>query len=235
MPPFYQIQNAILKVSCEAQVLIPTIPIVRSEEKLLSELVLCILSSQDKYEIALAAVKELRLKKILQKVITATNTVEIRHNIETILHYPIAFESTGKTYKRRLRFFVKKTNYIVLTLENIYLKGLTIRKILNQDSSAVEPRKKIMKHSYGLGPKQASMFLRNIGYNTDLAVLDKHVIDYMKLVGLISSSITTISSYSTYIKTEKKLQFYSKHLNLSLFHLDLAIWITMRNLRYSKI
>lgn len=232
MTSVFKIQDTVLRVSNEAQSIIPTIPIVRDENKLLSELVLCILSSQEKYEVALAVIKELRKQNALRVPKNKTEFSEIKSQVKSTLQKPVEYKSHQRSYTRRLRFFVKKTKYIIDTIENIYLNDLTIHDILRQEECIQETRKNIINYSYGLGPKQASMFLRNIGYHTEFAVLDKHVIDYMKLMGLTKVSETNFSSISTYQKMEMKLKAYAESFNLSLMHLDLAIWTTMRTLKY---
>src|SRR5436190_4548778 len=179
MTSVFKIHDTVLEVSYEAKILIPEIRFVRSENKLLSELALCILSSQEKYEVALAVMKEFRKQNVLRIPKNKTEFREIKSSIKFILKKRFSFLLNGKEYSRRLRFFVKKAHYIVATIENIYMNNLTIKKILKSEDCAQEARKNIIKYSYGLGPKQASMFLRNIGYYADFAVLDKHVIEYM--------------------------------------------------------
>lgn len=228
----FKIQDTILKVSYEAQSIVPTMPVLRSENKLLSELILCIMSSQEKYEVALAIMKELRKHNVLRVPKNKTEFGEIKLLVKYILQKPVEYKSNEQTYSRRLRFFVKKSQYITNTIENIYLNDMTIREILRQEDGIHETRKNIIKYSCGLGPKQASMFLRNIGYHSEFAVLDKHVIDYMRLIGLASVSETSFSNITTYQKMEVKLKSYAESFNLNLLHLDLAIWTTMRTLKY---
>lgn len=232
MTSLFKIHDTILKVSHEAQSIVPTIPVVRSENKLLSELILCILSSQEKYEVALAIMKELQKQHVLRVPKNKTEFKEIKLQLKYILQNPVEYKSNEQNYSRRLRFFVKKTKYIIDTIESIYLNNMTIREILQLEDCILETRKNIIKFCSGLGPKQASMFLRNIGYHTEFAVLDKHVIDYMRLIGLTSVSETSFSNITTYQKMEVKLKSYADSFNLNLLHLDLAIWTTMRTIKY---
>jgi N-glycosylase/DNA lyase len=232
MTSVFKIHDTVLKVSYEAQSILPTMPVVRSENKLLSELVLCILSSQEKYEVALAVMKELRKHNALRVPKNKTEFKEIKSQVKSTLKNPVDYKLNEQSYSRRLRFFLKKAQYIIATIENIYLNDLTIKEILRQEDCIQETRKNIINYSYGLGPKQASMFLRNIGYYTEFAVLDKHVIDYMKLMGLTTVSEASFSNISAYQKIEMQLKSYAESFNLSLLHLDLAIWTTMRTLKY---
>lgn len=227
----FKIHDTVLQVSYEAQTLMPEMPVINSENKLLSELVLCILSSQEKYEVALAMMKSLRKENILRIPKNKSEFREIKSEIKSTLKNPVCFKSNEKEYSRRLRFFVKKTEYIIDTLENIYLNDLTIKTILKQEDCIQETRKNIINYSYGLGPKQASMFLRNIGYHSEFAVLDKHVIDFMRILGLTCITDNSFSNLTSYQKIETKLKSYADTYNVNLLHLDLAIWTTMRTLK----
>lgn len=231
MTSIFKIHDTVLKVSYEAKFLVPEMPVIRSEDKLLSELVLCILSSQEKYEVALGIMKSLRKENSLRIPRNKSEFKEIKKDIRNTLKKPVQFISNEKEYSRRLRFFVKKGQYIIDTLENIYLKGLTIREILKQEDCIQETRKNIISYSCGLGPKQASMFLRNIGYHSEFAVLDKHVIDYMRMMGLTRITENNFSSMTSYQKIETKLKSYADTYHVNLLHLDLAIWTTMRTLK----
>ncbi|VVB53828.1 putative N-glycosylase/DNA lyase [uncultured archaeon] len=75
--------------------------------------------------------------------------------------------------------------------------------------------------------KQASLFLRNIYYTENLAILDTHVIRYMELQGLHQGFKKYITK-NQYIVYEKKLSAYADSLNKSLAKLDVAIWVVMR-------
>jgi len=156
---------------------------------------------------------------------------EIKLEITTTLKKPVCFKSNEKEYSRRLRFYVKKAEYIIDTLENIYLNNLTINGILKQKDCIQETRKNIISYTSGLGPKQASMFLRNIGYHSEFAVLDKHVIDYMRIMGLTCVTDTNFSNIAAYQKIETKLKSYADTYNVNLLHLDIAIWTTMRTIK----
>lgn len=232
MTSIFKLHDTVLKVSTEAKLIYPSIPVVRDESKLLSELVLCILSSQEKYEVALAAIRELKKEKVFDNPKPNIAIGVIKDKINNILQKPFEFEIDNKQYLRRLRFYSKKAQYIISTIENIYSNDLTIKKILLMGNCTNETRKTIISYSSGLGPKQASMFLRNIGYYTEYAVLDKHIIDYMRLMGLTTESKSSFSNIALYQQVEKKLKTFAESLNINLLHLDLAIWTTMRTLKY---
>jgi N-glycosylase/DNA lyase len=85
-----------------------------------------------------------------------------------------------------------------------------------------------MKSAIGIGPKQASLFLRNIGYTDELAILDKHVLAYMGISGLAVNLKKAVNSLKGYKDLENILQTHARKFGLSLGYVDQAIWIVMR-------
>ena len=71
-----------------------------------------------------------------------------------------------------------------------------------------------MSATLGIGPKQSSLFLRNIGYAQDLAILDSHVMTYMKLMDLTPTRMKDVSKLATYEDVEERLAGYSHRLNV---------------------
>jgi thermostable 8-oxoguanine DNA glycosylase len=91
MTSIFKIHDTVLEVSYEAQNLVPAIPLVTSENKLLSELVLCILSSQEKYEVALAVMKAFRKQNVLRIPKNKIEFREIKSEIKSTMKKPVAF------------------------------------------------------------------------------------------------------------------------------------------------
>jgi N-glycosylase/DNA lyase len=73
----------------------------------------------------------------------------------------------------------------------------------------------------GLGYKEASHFLRNIGY-ADYAILDFHIIDVLSGSGLIARPKTL--SAKRYVEIEDVLKGLGKRLGLDMAELDLYLW-----------
>jgi N-glycosylase/DNA lyase len=71
----------------------------------------------------------------------------------------------------------------------------------------------------GLGWKESSHFLRNMGFR-DFGILDTHVVSFMHRHGLVKSIPKTLSSKKTYFELEEKLKGISKKLNISMAELD---------------
>lgn len=211
--------------------LMPKAPVIKNENERLAELVLCIISSQEKFEVAAGAVGQLKRENALRAPRNERDLALIRSQISRILASPITFAYKNKSYSRRLRFFGNKSQQVFDTLGNIYHGGLTIGKILDGKQCAQETRKNVIDYCSGIGPKQASMFLRNIGYCSDFAILDKHVIDFMKILGLTWKPKSSPATLSAYRQIEENLIDYATANNVRMLHLDIAIWVTMRMVR----
>jgi len=79
----------------------------------------------------------------------------------------------------------------------------------------------LVKNVKGLGFKEASHFLRNIGYS-DYAIIDFHIIDLLVKNKMISKP--KILNKTKYLEIEKVLSKLAAKLNLKLDELDLYLW-----------
>ncbi len=73
----------------------------------------------------------------------------------------------------------------------------------------------------GFGYKEASHFLRNIGFK-DVAIIDRHISRFLMEKGLLRQ-VKTITP-KVYLEAEKALEHLAKELNLTLGELDLYIF-----------
>jgi N-glycosylase/DNA lyase len=122
-----------------------------------------------------------------------------------------------------VRFKNHKTAYI-LEARNAFLeKGISIRGILNRCGSVQGMREWIAGNIKGLGYKEASHYLRNIGMGEDLAILDRHIVRNMHNLGLISAVPNSISP-KLYRDLEERLRVYSKKIDIPMSHLDFVLW-----------
>lgn len=123
------------------------------------------------------------------------------------------------------RFPVARPGYIVVTRN--YLReqcpsGLHAR--LRNFSSALERRdwlaqEKLIK---GLGYKEASHFLRNIGLKGH-AILDKHVLRCLTDLNVVESPKPP-TTRARYLATEDKLRVVAQDLKIDFDELDLVLW-----------
>lgn len=115
------------------------------------------------------------------------------------------------------RFYRKRAEYIVEA------RGLRkLKEIIRGSSTAAEAREWLVKNVKGLGYKEASHFLRNIGHD-GVAILDRHVLRTLHKEGIIESVPQHLSK-SSYLSIEQKLKEVAEKADLTLAELDLYLW-----------
>jgi len=82
-------------------------------------------------------------------------------------------------------------------------------------------REWIVNNVKGLGYKETSHFLRNVGFD-DYAIIDFHIVDVLVDHKLIQKPKTLTKN--KYLEIEKKLKQIAKKTNLTLAELDLYLW-----------
>jgi len=80
----------------------------------------------------------------------------------------------------------------------------------------------IKKNFLGIGYKEASHFLRNIGFD-NYAIVDRHIVDILVQQKMIKRPKIPYSKDS-YLQIEQVLYNLAKKVNLSLAELDLYLW-----------
>jgi N-glycosylase/DNA lyase len=75
----------------------------------------------------------------------------------------------------------------------------------------------------GLGMKESSHFLRNIGHGDDLAILDVRILRKLQEFGVIKAVRETLTP-GQYISIEEKMRQWAKEIDIPLGELDLLLW-----------
>jgi N-glycosylase/DNA lyase len=83
-------------------------------------------------------------------------------------------------------------------------------------------REWLVEHVKGLGWKEASHFLRNIGA-MDLAIIDRHILKHLLRCGTIDAIPRTISR-RIYLDLEERFRSLAESAGLELQELDLLFW-----------
>ena len=123
------------------------------------------------------------------------------------------------------RFPVARPAYIVLT--RTYLRehcGMALRELLQSFSSPLERRDWLAqeKRVKGLGYKEASHYLRNIGLKGH-AILDKHVLRCLADLKVVDTSRPP-TNRERYLEVEEKLQWLARDIKIDFDELDLVLW-----------
>lgn len=96
-----------------------------------------------------------------------------------------------------------------------------ILQIIISSLKGEERREWIVKNIKGLGFKEASHFLRNIGFD-DYAIIDSHILKLLERYKIIKPPETL--TRKKYTEIEKILQIIATKTNLTLAELDLYLW-----------
>ena len=123
------------------------------------------------------------------------------------------------------RFPVARPGYIVTTRNYFRQKfRMELRKRLRSFSDPFERRDWLAqdKQVKGLGYKESSHFLRNIGVRGH-AILDKHVMRCLNEVG-VTESIKPPATRKKYLDIEQDFGRFAKEIGVDFDELDLVLW-----------
>lgn len=193
-----------------------------SDEDLFRELVFCLLTPQSRAKTCWAAVQRL-VSKCMICNISSEGAKEAQK--EGPKKEGLRKEGLRKEDVQRelvgVRFSERKAEYICLARRMFSTRSL--RAILEGFSSSFAAREWLVQNVKGLGYKEASHFLRNIGLGEDLAILDRHILKNLKLLGVIDEIPSSLSK-RTYLEIEKKMTAFSKRVEIPMGNLDLLLW-----------
>jgi N-glycosylase/DNA lyase len=184
------------------------------------ELSCCILGSQVPYGMAAAAADVLDGSRVLLEPGTRAETQEL---VEDLLRRPLLVEGRHRLY----RFPSARADQLARTHEVIHRES-GLSALLSGFVNADRARIWLVANAPGLGPKQASMLLRNAGISYDLAVIDRHVLEYMSLAGIEQPGRSTVASLAGYGRAEGSLRRHAESAGCLVGVMDWAIWIVMR-------
>ena len=173
-----------------------------SEYDVLCELIFCLMTPQSKAKSCAAALEILRKEKLIEHGTAA----EISSRINMV------------------RFRNNKASYIVKARDMFSDNGrINVREKIIQNGSSRSMREWLVRNVTGMGYKEASHFLRNVGFGKDLAILDRHIIKNMLHYGIINEKFKTITP-KNYIDLENKFMEFSLEVSIPADHLDFVFW-----------
>ncbi|HET7318080.1 MAG TPA: hypothetical protein VFK23_02975, partial [Nitrospirota bacterium] len=145
--------------------------------------------------------------------------------LRDFLHTGSLKELQARARAGRVRFWRVRPSYIVATRE--YLRstcGMKLKKTLASITCPDARRDFLAKNKRikGIGYKEASHFLRNIGYS-GYAILDKHIVNSLCDLGVIKTRKPP-SGRDEYLTIERSMMRFAKKLGIDMDHLDLLLW-----------
>ena len=123
------------------------------------------------------------------------------------------------------RFPIARPGYVVVTRD--YLReqcGMRLREMLLSFEDPLERRDWLARERRikGLGYKEASHFLRNIGLK-GYGILDKHVLRCLADLGVVDSPRPP-ATRNGYLEKEAQLRRFARRVRINFDELDLVLW-----------
>lgn len=196
------------------------------EYDLRRELVGCILGSQVRYEMAVAATENMEHAGLFDDEFwSGCEDDKFEYRALSVLAGQLDNLPHGGCY----RFPYTRAKQLTRARSALARMPMTARLVNDIDPKKL--RRSLVADIPGLGPKQASMFLRNIGRSYDLAILDTHVLRFMVLCEFLSVDVVRIGNLTGYERIESVVVDYADSLGFPAGYLDWAIWATMKAAR----
>jgi N-glycosylase/DNA lyase len=173
-----------------------------NDERIFAELAFCLCTPQSKATISWNAIESL-----------IRNNLLLTGDVETI-----------RPFLNAVRFCETKVKYIV-DARNFFTENgkLNIKQKILSFKDPLKAREWLVENINGFGMKEASHFLRNIGYSFDLAILDVHVIKNLYEYGFINAIPKTLTK-KLYLEIEQRMRSFARRIGIDLQELDLLLW-----------
>ncbi len=173
-----------------------------SEETIFEELVFCIFTAGTSAKMGLKALCSVK------NILANASEDELREKLRGIYRFP----------NIRSKHVIHTRDYLT------HHYGLRLRPLLLSFENSTERRDffALNKEIKGLGFKEASHFLRNVGFR-GYAILDKHILQCLFELG-VTESAQAPNSRSKYIEIENKFKKFSERNGFDFDEMDLFLW-----------
>ena len=174
-----------------------------SEEDIFWELVFCLLTPASRARSAWKAVRVLREERIIGP--EGVDRERLTRELAVV------------------RFKNNKARRVEEALRRFYTNGsYTVGKELGAHRDTAHKRDWLVHTVHGLGYKEASHFLRNIGF-TDTAILDRHVLKNLRALSVIDEMPPSLTRVR-YLQIEDRMRRFAMETNIPIDHLDFVLW-----------
>ncbi len=209
-----------------------------TEKDIFSELAFCILTPQSKAQSCWCCVEELNKKNLMfegnwKNIVKELNRARFKNKkAQYIILAREKFMSGGKlNIKSKLKQFknahearewLVNGTRLVRSPSDVTSDG-SPNTCLDETKARQVKSRLTFNGVKGMGYKEASHFLRNIGFGEELAILDRHILKNLKEFGVIDEIPSSISK-KKYMEIESKMKEFSVSANIPIDHLDLVFW-----------
>lgn len=166
---------------------------IKDEKKKFLELCYCLCTPQSKAERVAEVIHEQNIDKLIG----------------------CSSDELSGMLKTNVRFHNKKAGYIIGARR--FIPNISM---LPDDTNVA--REFLVKKIKGLGYKEASHFLRNIGYR-NICIIDSHVISLMHEIKVFKRRDSPKNT-EQYLNMEQKIMDYAKKIKIDVDELDLLLW-----------
>lgn len=171
------------------------------DARLFEELVFCIFTAGASARMGLKSVEQIR-------DLLPLGTVE---------QLSVALTGTHRFPNARAKYIVEARSFLQQDCQ------LFMRQKLNSFTTDNDARRDyFVRNIKGIGYKEASHFLRNIGY-FGYAILDKHILKALFEYGVISSP-TPPTTKKKYLHLEELMRNFAEKIRIDFDELDLLLW-----------
>jgi len=172
-----------------------------SENEVFSELCFCLCTPQSKARTCDAFIQKVKKNGLLY---TGTSEELLKH-------------------MKGVRFSNNKSKRIV-EARNFFTAGGSIefKKYIDTKNPSVA-RDWLVKNIKGLGMKESSHFLRNVGMGRNLAILDRHILKNLVKHGVINE-VPGCLTRKRYLDIEERMREFSGKTGIPMDEMDILFW-----------
>ncbi|MCX6804182.1 MAG: N-glycosylase/DNA lyase [Candidatus Diapherotrites archaeon] len=173
-----------------------------SEEKVYEELCFCLLTPQSSAKQAMKTITLLKEHHLLDR----------------------GGAQEKEIFLKNVRFY--RTKALRLVEAQKRFPSHKIKQILQENglpNDAIKCREFLLKEVNGYGMKEASHFLRNIGFGKEIAILDRHILKNLKTCEVLVEIPKTLTK-KRYLEIEEKMKQFCKKQGIPFDELDLIFW-----------
>ena len=157
-----------------------------------------------------------------------TKAVSAWNSITTLINNGLLYKGSIEeiaSFLKGVRFRKNKAKYIVDARKKFTVDGkIQIKEFLLSFVDPLELREWLVKNVKGIGMKEASHFIRNMGLSDNqIAILDVHILKNLKEFGVIEKIPKSLTK-KEYIKIEDKMKEFSKRIGIPIDELDMLLW-----------
>jgi len=171
------------------------------DERIFEELCFCILTANTSAEMGMSSIDKIR------HLLKDGSADKMSKNLEGIYR----FINLRPAYIEHTRNFLKNNHQFKLK-----------EKIESMKNDLDGLRDFFVENVKGFGYKEASHFLRNIGFK-GYAILDKHIINSLIEFNVVKHIKLPLNNNS-YKEVEKKMKIFSNEIDIPFDELDLLLW-----------